>query len=227
MKTLAKFASLAICTVIACSCDGPGTAPPTTSNGSELILEHPTTGAATTTDPTDDGGGNPDPATSPLLDTSDLLGPVIFPVGGSVRRLSAFLETDRTLHVWATSDGTKSGSYDRQTNWWVDIKADVPLTLDWVRNGEAPYKAILWIRDSGKNWQADIPTLAIAHEFRVRGPKGTVVQFTVTARSGFRPANYEAGWEPSAVTNAELVPMLTMGLKQKPIGSTSFRIRLP
>lgn len=226
MRSFPTLAALALCSVLACSCDGPGTAPPTTSNGSELILEHPASGAASTTDPTDTSG-NPVPITGPLLDTTDLLGPVAFPVGGSVRRLSAFLETDRTVHIWATSDGTKSGSYDRQTNWHVDITADAPLDPDWVRNGEAPYRSVLRGSDSGRSWQADMPTLAIAHEFRIRGPKGTLVHFKVSAGSGFRPPNNADAWSPDPVPNSELVPMLTMGLKQKPIGSTSFRIRLP
>lgn len=226
MKSLPRLALLSICAALASSCDGPGTAPPTTSSGSELILEHPTSGVSQGGDPTNPGT-DPSFGSYTLLDTTDLLGPVAFPVGGSVRRLSAYLETDRTLHIWATSDGTQTGSYDRQTSWWMDIQADVPLNLDWVRNGEAPYRSILWKNDSGKNWQADITTLAVAHEFRIRGPRGTVVKFKVSARSGYRPSNYEVGWTPDAVSNAELVPMLTMGMKQKPIGTSSFSVRLP
>ncbi|MBK9575777.1 MAG: hypothetical protein IPK50_21635 [Fibrobacterota bacterium] len=226
MKSLARSAFLALCATLVCSCDGPGTAPPTNSSGSELLLENPTSGISQGGAPTDPGT-DPDAGAYTLLDTTNLLGPVAFPVGGSVRRLSAFLETDRTLHIWATSDGTQSGTYDRQTNWWVDIRADVPLTLDWVRNGEAPYKSTLWRNDSGRNWQADMPTLAVAHEFRVKGPKGTVVHFKVSARSSLRPTNYEVGWVPDAVSNADLVPMLTMGMKQKPIGTSTFSVRLP
>ncbi|MBK8804347.1 MAG: hypothetical protein IPN71_20260 [Fibrobacteres bacterium] len=228
MNPLSKFALLALCSGIFLSCDGPGTAPPTNSTGSELLLEKPTSGVSSGDNPTDPGT---DPGTNPdlgvLLDTTDLLGPVDFPVGGSVRRLSAFLETDRTVHIWATSDGTKSGSYDRVTNWQMDIVASVPLKMDWVRNGEAPYTSTLHSFDSGRTWLADMPTLATAHEFRVRGPKGTVVRFTVRAASGFRPANWEAGWDPAELSDAEVAPLLTMGLKQKAIGSTTFRIRLP
>ncbi|HOX52561.1 MAG TPA: hypothetical protein PKY05_13820 [Fibrobacteria bacterium] len=211
-----------------CACDSPGTAPPTNSDGMELILQNPTSGVSKGGSDTDTTG--PDDPVSPtvLLDTSDLLGPVVLPVGGSARRLTVFLETDRTLHVWATSDGTKSGTYDRFTNWSVQMEASTALDLGWVRNGEAPYRATLYPSDSGRTWFADIPSLATAHEFRIRGPKGTVVTFRIDAASGFRPANWEEGsWSPTPLSDAETTALLTMGLKQKPIGSNVFKIRLP
>lgn len=173
-------------------------------------------------------GSNPDSPRpeSDVLDTSNLLGPLQDQVGGTTRRLAVFLDEDRSLHLWASSDGAKSGTYDRFTVWTISAVSSDSFSCEFVRPSEPPYRDTLWRTSNGRSWTAELRGIVNAHEFRVLGRPGTLVAFTVVARSGIRPSNWTTGWTPPELDQATLQASLFQGIYQRPIGKSSFRVRL-
>lgn len=210
-------------------CDDRGT-PPTAILGAvgvDLDGKSDSTagGASDSTDTT--GGGS---SSAPILDTVRLNGPLAANqlVGGQRRALVFYFPSDRKLHILASSDGAVSGTYDRETVWDIDVTSRIELFPFWSTRAENGFYDTLWHDSSPyKHLRFRLYTDVGATEVSVQSDPGAVLNVTVTAYSQIIPNAVAAGTFPAALSASATGALLFAGPGTAPIGTTTFRVRLP